>query len=145
MKKIKLILSIIFSLLLIILFTYLIVMNTIHGKESIARLIKDIVYIIIMFLILQTNIHKLKRLGKYDPEADDERDVLIERQTGSQVLNIIENIILIVGFTSIIGSLFTHNDYLQVTLLAIGVTLLLLFHLSIILRIIITIVNYRKN
>lgn len=90
------------------------------------------------------NMRDLKHLGKYDPEADDERDQLINLKKDRQVLKIIENLMLFGGAIVLLIAVKVNNETLSTVLIFIGLFMELLWWVIMILKAIFLITNYQK-
>lgn len=145
-RKTKLIISIVFWAILAVLFLYWTISDFATGKDSTAELIKNIVILLIIAVGgVYRNIHKLKFLGKYDPDADDERDKMLERKTNQQVLNILEYVLILGGVISIILASYVKNDYQMIALISVGITMEVIWILDLILTTVISFINYHKG
>lgn len=145
-KKTKLIIAIIFWSILAVGDLYWTIADFISGKDSTTELIKNIVILLVIAVYgIYRNIHKLKFLGKYDPDADDERDKMIEQKTNHQVLNILEYVLIFGGLISVILASYVKNDYQMIALIFVGITMEVIWILDLILTTVISIINYHKS
>lgn len=144
-KRIKLIATIIFWSIIDLFLLYIDLDDFLRGKDSLIKLIINLLMVLIIGLaFIYQNVHKLKYLGQYDPEGDDERDKMIEQKTNQQVLKVLDNLMLFGGVAvGIIGAL-VKNHYLTIVLISIAVFMELVWWLSMILTVIFSIKNYRK-
>lgn len=117
----------------------------IQGKDSLLKLIFNLAIILFVgWANIYYNLHDLKHIGKYDPDADDEHDEFISQKTNHQVLKIIENLFLFGGFIPIIAGIKVTNDTLSAVLIFIGIFMELMWWIIMILKTIVYLINYKK-
>ena len=83
-------------------------------------------------------------------DEDDERDKFIEMKTGKTMFTISQYLIFSLGAIALIGALIlynrgTSNDFGSMILMSIAVTLLVIWNLLILIWLIITFINYRRD
>ena len=116
------------------------------------KIIQDVIWTGIFGIASFFSFYDAKKIGtsKAINDEDDERDKFIEMKTGKTMFTISQYLIFSLGAIALIGALIlynrgTSNDFGSMILMSIAVTLLVIWNLLILIWLIITFINYRRD
>lgn len=149
-KKLRAYGSTIFFLLLFVCWLF-ILSHDVFSNNGWGKIIKDIIWAAILGVATFCSFHDARTIGtsKYIND-EDERDKYIELQTDKMMYNISQNLILILGIIALVWGLIVGkqagaNDFLAMALVIVAITLLFVWNLLLVIWLIVTYINYRRN
>ena len=116
------------------------------------KIIQDVIWTGIFGIASFFSFYDAKKIGtsKAINDEDDERDKFIEMKTGKTMFTISQYLIFSLGAIALIGAIVlynrgTSNDFGSMILMSIAVTLLVIWNLLILIWLLITFINYRRD
>lgn len=122
--------------------------NDIFTHNGLGKIIQDSIWLGIFGIASFGYFHDARNMNITN--NNDERDSYIEMKTGKLMFNIRQRLIFILGAITLISALILGKSmgttaFLVMELMTITVTLLTIWNLLLIIWLIVTFINYRKN
>lgn len=149
-KKLRAYGSTLFFLILFIIWLFFLSTDVL-GNNGWGKIIQDLIWTVILGGATFFTFHDAKSIGTSKFVNDeDERDQYIELKTDKMMFNISQNLILILGVIALIWGLIVGkqagaDNFLAMTLVTVAITLLFVWNLLLVIWLIVTYINYRRN
>lgn len=149
-KKLRAYGSTLFFLILFIIWLFFLSTDVL-GKNGWGKIIQDLIWTAILGGATFCTFHDAKSIGtSKNVNDEDERDKYIELKTDKMMFNISQNLILILGVITLVWGLIVGkqagaDNFLAMTLITVAITLLFLWNLLLVIWLLVTYINYRRN